>query len=128
MRAFFAIIVLLSVFPVMAQPVGNTPEKAEHWEARFAIIDKLTATTHDMSVRVGNGIAHEKIEIGVRKCWVNKRVIPAEHAALVEIYQIDSASSQRLFSGWLFAAKSELTNLEHPAYDVQLLSCEKKNG
>lgn len=126
-RFLLAICVFLTANDTLANAVQTAPEKAESakWVAQLAVIDKLTATTHRLSASIGSTIAHEKIEIHVKRCWIEDALVTPDHAALVEIYQSVGSSPDRLFSGWLFANKSELSHMEHPSYDVQLLACEK---
>jgi hypothetical protein len=34
-------------------------------------------------------------------------------------------AQKALFSGWMFASSPAISGLEHPVYDVTLLSCHK---
>ena len=67
------------------------------------------------------------------RCWkepdtATGRVIYPEQAALIDITENGAdQAAHPVFSGWLYAHKSEISNLQDQAYDVTLLSCNAKN-
>ncbi len=101
-------------------------------EAHLIVIDKRTARKHEYTVREGSSFTHESLSVTVRACWQEpdtepSTVIYPEHAALVDINENrGDQTSHPVFSGWMYAHKSDLSNLQHQAYDITLISCGAK--
>jgi hypothetical protein len=95
-------------------------------EARMQVTDKRTARSKHYTVLEGRSFTHETLEIKVKKCWSGAiQPYPSEYAALVEIHEATTGKGgDLLFTGWIFAEASELSNLQHQAYDVALVGCE----
>jgi hypothetical protein len=85
------------------------------------VIDKLTATPHELRVSVGTVANYQTLSILPKRCSVNDE---GQYAALLEVYdQPPAGGTQELFSGWMFSASPSLSHIEHPFYDVSLVSC-----
>ena len=99
--------------------------KSDIWHAHIVVIDKLTAQHTHFNVPLRQSVTYEKIMIAAEKCWIQRSDIMPEHAALVTITHRTDQAKPLLYQGWLFKEKANITNLQHPAYDVQLLGCER---
>jgi len=65
------------------------------------------------------------LEITVRRCYKAPPEEPPEAAAFLEIVDVRPDSPEvLLFSGWMFASSPAVSALEHPVYDVWVLSCK----
>lgn len=65
------------------------------------------------------------LEIIARRCWKAPPEERPENAALLEIREIKAGEGpQRIFLGWMFSSSPGLSGLEHPVYDINILSCE----
>jgi hypothetical protein len=109
-----------------ASELQQRPTKPVPTEAHVVVIDKRTARTKEYTVQEGRTFAHESLQIHVKQCWIEPHVtIMPEHAALVEVHEegVNNASTL-VFSGWLFAHKASLSNLQHQAYDITLRECK----
>jgi hypothetical protein len=111
---------IVSVPSAVAQPIVPFIR-----QAHFMVIDKRTARRHEYTIQEGRSFTHESLQVQVRQCWNEADgVMSPEQAALVEMReQGGDQTSDMVFSGWMFVNKSELSNLQHQAYDVTLLSC-----
>jgi len=88
-------------------------------------LDKITARTFPVEARVGQLIRFGTLEIVVRKCEKAPPEEPPEDAAFVEINELrDGDSAKLLFRGWMFSSSPGLSSLEHPVYDVWVVSCK----
>lgn len=88
-------------------------------------LDKITARTFPVEARVGQLIRFGTLEIIVRKCEKAPPEEPPEDAAFIEINELrDGASAKLLFRGWMFSSSPGLSSLEHPVYDVWVVSCK----
>jgi len=92
-------------------------------------LDKVTATTEDYTVIVGNSLRYGSLEIKVQHC--EKRP-PEETPEVFVFLQITDArldgkggesEAAKLFSGWMFASSPALSALDHPVYDIWVLDC-----
>jgi len=97
--------------------------------AELQLLDKITARISTKKVQVGGGTEFGTLELRVYHCAYRPPEEPPENAAFIVIY--DNGYGNRklqkaLFSGWMFASSPAISGLEHPVYDVTLLSCHKE--
>ena len=103
-------------------------------------LDKVTATTKDYNIMVGETLKYGSLEISVRHCEKKPPEEVPEVYAFVQIKSLnhaqedvaktvddteqgDEVSSPWLFSGWMFASSPALSALDHPVYDIWVLDC-----
>jgi hypothetical protein len=91
--------------------------------AVFQGLDKVAARVSRIEVQVGSTVNFGTLSIVVRDCETAPPEDPPNNAAFIQIYETGS-DTKRLFSGWIFSASPALSGLEHPVYDVTLLSCK----
>ena len=115
---------MLTVLPTFA--LGETiPEQV----ALLQGLDKITARVSKFEAQVDTPVLFGTLSIRVRDCEKNPPEETPESAAFVEIDEMRSGqSSNRLFSGWMFASSPALSALEHPVYDIILLDCRAATG
>ncbi len=110
--------------------------------AVLQILDKVSARVTTLRVPVGSSAAFGLIFVTARSCQVSPPSETPEAAAFLEISEVDVRSLSRsngtmvpvtasttqrlLFSGWMFASSPALSALEHPTYDVTVLSCDSR--
>jgi len=117
--------------------------------AKLRALDKMTGNWTDISAKVGQSITHGRIKVTVRACYQSSPQDAPEAAAFLEINSLAkegpaeakpaSATPQMnrgpqpigpdglLFSGWMYASSPGLNALEHPTYDVWVISCSTSN-
>jgi hypothetical protein len=87
-------------------------------------LDKISARTSQIEAPVGASIKFGTLSITVRDCEQSPPEDTPENAAFVQIYETPPGEdTKRLFSGWMFSSSPALSELEHPVYDVTLLTC-----
>ena len=113
--------------------------------AKLRALDKITGNSTDISARVGQSIDHGRLKVAVRACYQSSPQDAPEAAAFLEIYSTAPPKAQKtpnpiadsnmhrgaqpigenglLFSGWMYASSPGLNALEHPTYDVWVISC-----
>ncbi len=93
-------------------------------------LDKVTATTEDYKVPVGDKLKYGSLTVTVRHC--EKRP-PEEIPETYAFLQIDDkkfdgkgrvGETERVFSGWMMASKPAVSALDHGVYDVWVLDCD----
>jgi hypothetical protein len=122
LRAFFSLL----LFVCLAQPV-----RAEWVQGNVATLqglDKITARFSTLDVKVGDPTRFGALLITISACTFKPPDEPPEHAALMSISSVDHndvTSEEPVFQGWMFASSPAISALEHPVYDVSVLSCRK---
>ena len=130
------IVFLSGVFLIMGLlVVQNKKAIASSWiesqTAELQLLDKITARISTKSVPVGGGTEFGTLELRVHYCAYRPPEEPPENVAFIIIFDNGYAekkpkeSQKALFSGWMFASSPAISGLEHPVYDVTLLSCHK---
>ena len=97
--------------------------------AELQLLDKITARISTKKVQVGSGTEFGTLELRVYHCAYRPPEEPPENAAFIVIYDNgygDRKLQKALFSGWMFASSPAISGLEHPVYDVTLLSCHNE--
>ena len=133
---------LFRVFLIMGVlMVQNNKAIASSWiesqTAELQLLDKITARISTKSVPVGGGTEFGTLELRVHYCAYRPPEEPPENVAFIMIFdngyaekkpkeaQKAQKAQKALFSGWMFASSPAISGLEHPVYDVTLLSCHK---
>jgi hypothetical protein len=112
---------------------------------KLRALDKITGNSTDISAKVGETLTFGRLKVTVKACFQARPEDAPESAAFLEIRatatagkaQNDTAAETArmhrgpqpigpdglLFSGWMFASSPGLSALEHPTYDVWVISC-----
>ena len=132
-------IFLFRVFLIMGVlMVQNNKAIAFSWiesqTAELQLLNKITARISTKSVPVGGGTEFGTLELRVHYCAYRPPEEPPENVAFIMIFDNGYAekkpkkaqkAQKAVFSGWMFASSPAISGLEHPVYDVTLLSCHK---
>lgn len=134
------LIVALSLIAVSSPASALEPRSGVVLRA----LDKITGNSTDLESKVGQTIQFGRLEVTVRACFQAPPEDTPESAAFVEVTsntpeerarlpggrEPTAASAQtaqteggRIFSGWMFASSPGLNALDHPTYDVWVISC-----
>ncbi len=95
---------------------------------RMAILrglDKISGRAIDISAPAGVPVRFGSLIINARYCYTVPPEEPPETAAFLQIDGVQgNEDPMRLFSGWMFASTPALNGLEHPVYDVWVITCK----
>jgi len=104
------------------------PDDEKQIESNVAILqglNKVIGRVSTFEAPLGTLSNFENLEIIVRKCWKSSPDERPENAALLEIREIRSGEAPRqIFLGWMLSSSPGLSSLEHPVYDITVISCE----
>ena len=104
-------------FPAMATNI-----LAEHITLRG--MDKVTGRTETMTVRTGEVISFGRLKIIPEKCFTHPPEETPEDTAFLTISEEQPDKTiQPVFSGWMFSSNPALSAMEHPVYDIWVISC-----
>lgn len=131
--------------PVLAQEPDAGSRLLPAGGAKLRTLDKITGNWTDINLRVGQSLQHGRIKVTLRACYQSSPQDAPESAAFLEINTaapakdgsaatpVSQSNMNRgpqpigpdglLFSGWMFASSPGLNALEHPTYDVWVISC-----
>ncbi|MGC6454167.1 MAG: DUF2155 domain-containing protein [Candidatus Puniceispirillaceae bacterium] len=95
--------------------------------ARMQALDKITARISTLEVPIGTPVLFGTLSVTVRRCAYHPPEEPPEDAAFLEIvdngYDV-TAPPREVFAGWMFSSSPAVSAMEHPVYDITLLSCK----
>ncbi len=124
MRKALLLTLLAGLIAVPAGTDNLTGDKAV-----LRALDKVTATTQDYTVAVGDMLRYGSLEISVKHCEKRPPEETPETFVFMQILDARSngsgeeAEQAKLFSGWMFASSPALSALDHPVYDIWVLGC-----
>ena len=96
----------------------------------FQGLDKITARIKTFEIKVGETKKFGILDIDVQKCVYSKPLEEPESIAYIKVldksdkYSVTKDKTS-IFEGWIFASSPALNAMEHPVYDVSLISCKK---
>jgi hypothetical protein len=87
-------------------------------------LDKITGRPTSITAPIGKKVAFATLTITARFCYSTPASETPETAAFVQIedHRPDQ-SERRIFSGWMYGSSPGLNAVEHPLYDVWVISC-----
>ena len=93
-------------------------------------LDKVTATTQDYTVKVGDTLKYGSLSIDAVHCEKRPPEELPETFAFLKIQDAkldgtgkETNESETVFSGWMFASRPALSALDHGVYDVWVIGC-----
>jgi len=91
-------------------------------------LNKITATTSDLEIKIGEKTKFGTIRIIAHKCWQSPLDQKPESKILLEVFETNKEDGEivenRIFYGWMFASSPSISGLEHPIYDLTAISCK----
>jgi len=114
--------------PILDHPAGLTDAQPDKDGVRRMVVlrglDKITGRAIDVSAPVGVPVRFGSLTITARYCYTVPPEEPPETTAFVQIDDGKPGEQpKRVFSGWMFASTPALSALEHPVYDVWVITC-----
>ena len=89
-------------------------------------LDKITAKTSNLSLKLGEIKRFGLLEIKVIKCGKVESEDKKDEAAYIQVKDVSDTNNEKIFvfNGWTFSSTPYLQPLDHPVYDIWLVSCE----
>ena len=113
----------------------ETPEELPEMEAyaqvRIRALDKITARTETIELKIGDMVEFGALTITGKACRKSAPIENPESAAFLQVWEfpLDSIEKEIIdnaelrFSGWMFASSPGLSAMDHPIYDIWVLDC-----
>lgn len=111
-----------------ATPAPAMPEiktAAEYNAVILQGLNKVTGKISRIRAQLGKPERFGTIEILAHRCWQASPEDRPEHAALIAVQEFKpDLPAATIFQGWMFSSSPGLSALEHPVYDITVLTCE----
>lgn len=87
-------------------------------------LDKITGRATTVLVPIGQSAQYATFTVSAKYCYTTPSTETPETAAFVQVddHRPDQAA-RRIFSGWMYASSPGLHGVEHPIYDIWVISC-----
>ena len=112
--------------PAPAAPTESPPPAPPQGGTSLIMrgLDKITGRPTSITAQIGKPVQFATLTITARFCYSTPQSETPETAAFVQIedHRPDQAA-RRIFSGWMYASSPGLNGVEHPLYDVWVISC-----
>ena len=111
----------------------SAPAQADNLKGTAVVLrtlDKVTATTKDYTVKLGDELQYGSLSIDAVHCEKRPPEEPPETYAFLKIKntKLDGKGAdgerETLFSGWMFASRPAVSALDHGVYDVWVIDCK----
>lgn len=109
---------------VAAAPAGPVGPPA-HAVLELRALDKITGKASVVMAPLNKPVNYATLTITARTCYSTPASETPETSAFLQIddHRPDK-SEARAFSGWMYASSPGLNSLQHPLYDVWVISCK----
>ena len=89
-------------------------------------LDKITAKTTRINLKLGEKKKFGLLEIKAIQCGSFKSTNEKGEAAYLQIKDLSEKKDEKIFvfNGWTFSSSPSLRPVDHPVYDIWLISCE----
>ena len=89
-------------------------------------LDKITAKTSAIKLAIGEKKFFGTLEIKAIKCQLSENNDSIDTVAYLQVKDLSTKDNNQvfLFNGWTFASSPTLRSIDHPIYDLWIISCE----
>jgi len=90
-------------------------------------LDKITAKTIPIKIRLGETVKFGLLEIKALKCGISNRTeTKNDSVAYIQVRDISENQNEKvfIFNGWTFSSNPSLAPMDHAIYDIWLVGCE----
>ena len=89
-------------------------------------LDKITAKTSALKLAIGEKKFFGSLEIKALKCQLSENNDSTDTVAYLQVKDLATKDNNQvfLFNGWTFSSSPTLQSIDHPIYDLWIISCE----
>ena len=104
----------------------ESQKKIENTKVNLIGLDKITAKTSTLSMKLGEIKRFGLLEIKVIRCGKVDLAENQNEAAYIQVKDTSDSNNEKIFvfNGWTFSSSPYLQPIDHPVYDIRLVSCE----
>ena len=89
-------------------------------------LDKITAKTSTIKIKIGETVKFGLLEIKALKCGVTQnKEIKNDAVAYLQVRDISENQNEKvfIFNGWTFSSNPSIAPIDHAIYDLWLVGC-----
>lgn len=116
MKRLLLLALLLAPVPLAAQEMSSAPG------GTLRFLDKVTGRVQDLSLSRGQSVALGRLTVQLDECRFPRDNPAADAQAHVTV--VDTTATRPMFTGWMLASSPALSAMDHPRYDIWVLSCD----
>ncbi|MDR7125419.1 DUF2155 domain-containing protein [Pseudotabrizicola sp. 4114] len=116
MKRLLLLALLLAPVPMAAQDMASAPG------GTLRFLDKVTGRVQDLSLSRGQSVALGRLTVQMDECRFPRDNPAADAQAHVTV--VDTTATRPMFTGWMLASSPALSAMDHPRYDIWVLSCD----
>jgi len=113
-----------STAPELIQPVETVPQGG----AQLRELDKMTGRTKTFDIPAGQEQVIDRLRVRLEACRAPDDNAQHGTMAFLEVWDTKRDTPDPVFSGWMFAESPALSAMDHPRYDLWLISCTTSSG
>ena len=113
--------------PEQAEPIEPV-ETVARQGARMRQLDKMTGRTRTFEIAAGTEERIDRLRVRLEACRSPDDNALHGTMAFLQIWDTRRAGDPPVFSGWMFAESPALSALDHPRYDLWVISCTTSSG
>ena len=90
-------------------------------------LDKITAKTIPIKIKLGDSVQFGLLEIKALKCGISKSTHSKNNSvAYLQVRDVSENQNEKvfIFNGWTFSSNPSLAPIDHAIYDIWLVGCE----
>ncbi len=120
--------------PAPGEALGTEPAEAPKPAPRIEAkpvalvlrgLDKMTGKASEIVAPINKPVPFATLTINVRTCYSTPPTEPPETTAYVEVTdKRPGQDPKKVFAGWMFASTPSISAVEHPLYDVWVITCK----
>ncbi len=93
--------------------------------AKFKLLDKISNKLIEKIIPVNSSEEIGTLNIKVYSCFTEPPDEIPENYVLIDVKDNFQEKEKSIYKGWMISSSPDITPLEHPIYDLWLLSCNK---
>ena len=107
-------------------PEESKTQKDEKIYINIKALDKITAKTSAIRLAIGEKKFFGPLEIKALKCQLSENNDFIDTVAYLQVKDLSVKDNNQvfLFNGWTFASSPTLQSIDHPVYDLWIISCD----
>lgn len=113
--------------PTLNQKEPIQPSKSDFVElsiAKVIALNKITATSREITLKTKESKYFGNIEIKVHRCLKNTDLYSPDNKILLTITEKKIDEDEKIvFQGWMMSSNISITNFEHPVYEIFAKNC-----
>ena len=123
-------LIALTLAATFMLPVSAMAENLKGNAVVLRTLDKVTATTKDYTVKIGDELQYGSLTVAVKHCEKKPPEDVPETYAFLQIDDLkldgkgESGEKERVFSGWMMASNPAISALDHGVYDIWVIDCK----